>query len=157
MYENRLVKRFCTYCGDKWDHDEELCKNRRINARKNIMSEQKTMDDISEEIVEYLDSKLGYDLRNDNPSERREVLSMVILTMLNINLYDISDLQSENEMLKAEREWISVDDRLPENDDDVLVCLRDEEIKVDWYDNQRQYWMRCDTQVTHWMPLPLKP
>ena len=45
-------------------------------------------------------------------------------------------LQSENERLKAEMEWISVEDRLPDNDDDVLVRLKDEEIKVDWYDNQ---------------------
>ena len=69
--------------------------------------------------------------------------------------------------------WISVKDRLPEVDDcydgaNVLVCLYDGEITVDYYQPapndvnrvpfDRYGWgTYSEDAVTHWMPLPEPP
>ena len=52
------------------------------------------------------------------------------------------------------QEWISVDDRLPKNSDNVLVCHNNGLVTTNawlgsnwWFNNERN-------QITHWMPLP---
>ena len=57
------------------------------------------------------------------------------------------------------QEWISVDDRLPEKDEIVIICTDEnfiyagELIGDTWFlDNDS--WTET---VTHWMPLPLPP
>lgn len=60
-------------------------------------------------------------------------------------------------------EWISVEDRLPEDNTDVLV-YRGSLISVytyighnEWEDDYG-YWSRTDDEnITHWMPLPQPP
>lgn len=55
-------------------------------------------------------------------------------------------------------EWISVEDSLPENTDDVLVAYSDE-VFVGWFTTIGQ-WKNCDGNlicVTHWMQLPEPP
>lgn len=75
-------------------------------------------------------------------------------------------------------EWISVKDRLPENDDSVLVCAftgADRQVVFEahyWpyptnaYGDQQGAWQNCDhdgpyqldsTTITHWMPMPAPP
>ena len=52
------------------------------------------------------------------------------------------------------REWISVDDRLPNPFESVLV-FRDGKISIDY--NEGNGWFAYDfngKRVTHWMPLP---
>ena len=54
-------------------------------------------------------------------------------------------------------EWISVDDRLPNPFESVLV-FRDGKISIDY--NEGNGWFAYDfngKRVTHWMPLPLAP
>lgn len=52
--------------------------------------------------------------------------------------------------------WISVEDRLPEIRQKVLVCARDH-IDTDWLTNDGK-WMYCQIRkITHWMPLPQPP
>ena len=54
------------------------------------------------------------------------------------------------------REWISVDDRLPNPFESVLV-FRDGKISIDY--NEGNGWFAYDfngKRVTHWMPLPSK-
>jgi len=71
-------------------------------------------------------------------------------------------VQSENERLKAEREWISVEDRLPEVFEHVLIYTINGRITTanitsyhHWNTDQPEpLSMR---QVTHWMPLPKPP
>ena len=55
------------------------------------------------------------------------------------------------------QEWISVDDRLPKNSDNVLVCHNNGLVTTNawlgsnwWFNNERN-------QITHWMPLPELP
>lgn len=71
----------------------------------------------------------------------------------------ISKLAAENRELQDKcSEWISVKDRLPENDDDVLVYVaRRDVMDVDWYDENYQEWDTHCLDVTHWMSLPQLP
>ena len=62
------------------------------------------------------------------------------------------------------QEWISVDDRLPEDDSDVLAYSRNgEEGRIYPANYAKGVWFDCifNTPVTdtttHWMPLPLAP
>lgn len=55
------------------------------------------------------------------------------------------------------QEWVSVDDRLPKNSDNVLVCHNNGLVTTNawlganwWFKNERN-------QITHWMPLPDPP
>ena len=62
------------------------------------------------------------------------------------------------------QEWISVEDRLPEDDSDVLAYSRNgEEGRIYPANYAKGVWFDCifttpatDT-TTHWMPLPLPP
>ena len=79
------------------------------------------------------------------------------LDAYNGNLLDV--LQAENERLKAEAAWISVEDRLPEEDGTYLVYYGDSEC----YGAERAL-LRPITKspvftesVTHWRELPEPP
>ena len=57
----------------------------------------------------------------------------------------------------VERDWISVEDRLPEPGVDVLAAYRDRHINMgtagdDWLEEDIE-----DGYITHWMPLPEPP
>lgn len=56
--------------------------------------------------------------------------------------------------------WISVEERLPENDDDVLI-ITEFGTSMGYYDIYRDYWLDYVNSesniVTHWMPLPEGP
>lgn len=62
-------------------------------------------------------------------------------------------------------EWISVNDRLPEHDQDVLICVNGNTIDTgycwgDPYDADSRGWQAyacMSNNVTHWMPLPELP
>ena len=94
----------------------------------------------------------------------------------------IQDLRRENAELKARvPQWISVNNRLPEEDKAYLVTTNDfgnrQGVKIRWfakdgeavdeYDlaGQKYVWYFYDGEygyvstnsVTHWMPLPLAP
>ena len=75
-------------------------------------------------------------------------------------------LDKTEEELNAERvkqEWISVDERLPEHSQKVLVCDDRQNMVTAMYvtfDNGGFDWctsVRLVYEVTHWMPLPEPP
>lgn len=58
------------------------------------------------------------------------------------------------------QQWISVMERLPEEDTRVLVWLVDGANKYTRMDTDRRHnskWVRWEKYVTHWMPLPDAP
>jgi|688.fasta_scaffold1266571_1 hypothetical protein len=60
---------------------------------------------------------------------------------------------------KVMLQWISVSDRLPENDREVLVVLNGESYKdvhVSWHDGEEFGWATTG-YVSHWMELPAPP
>ena len=68
----------------------------------------------------------------------------------------------EEPSIKVVQEWISVDDRLPENGKEgVLIALRWGEVDIGWCEDDR--WRSEfvneyeDGEVTHWMPIPQPP
>ena len=63
------------------------------------------------------------------------------------------------------QEWISVDDRLPENYQWALCFMKDKSFGtfrvfqwnyIDWQWNDGDEWFD-EKDVTHWMPIPEKP
>jgi hypothetical protein len=73
----------------------------------------------------------------------------------------------DNEPTVNPYEWISVEDRLPETNEDVLIyrgkrigCLVNVYTYLgnnEWED-EYGYWSRTDDEsITHWMPLPTPP
>ena len=59
-------------------------------------------------------------------------------------------------------EWISVKDRLPKHEENVLLCFGKfmgvgyyDEVDQSFYDAEDDY--RFVDDVTHWMPLPSPP
>ena len=57
-------------------------------------------------------------------------------------------------------DWISIDDRLPQNHADVLMCTSaGQEIIVGWRgeDGQWATWNEPRGDISHWMPLPDLP
>lgn len=63
-----------------------------------------------------------------------------------------------------EDRWISVDDRLPEDEDEVLGChIEAGGITIIWYDIELKKWHFDSEQkgmeilITHWQPLPNPP
>lgn len=75
------------------------------------------------------------------------------LTETGSNLVDIIHALAEQTP-----KWISVEDRLPEDDQDVLICVRGQTIDTGYY--YHEYWVAyacMSSDVTHWMPLPELP
>lgn len=79
-----------------------------------------------------------------------------------------SELQTEINRLKAENEWISVKDELPnigndenfpECSDKVLLLNEQEDVFMGWYEGGEftDYNMNKADYITHWMPLPQPP
>lgn len=67
-----------------------------------------------------------------------------------------TELKKEIERLKAEREWISVKQRLPDNNIYVIVRMDGGSVDTDYLTsaNEFDFFGRF---VTHWMPLPQHP
>jgi hypothetical protein len=65
------------------------------------------------------------------------------------------------EELEAERRWIPVSERLPENGERVLVRMSNFYIVIACYFYKNGYWKNDSGQeifiVTHWQPLPQPP
>lgn len=63
-------------------------------------------------------------------------------------------------------EWININDQLPENSKNVLICHSHGFITLGWLRDPKYYTYRASkwdsvsgvkSNVTHWMPLPAPP
>ena len=59
-------------------------------------------------------------------------------------------------------DWISVDDRPPESNDDVIICTYVRDIYLGWWSHVTKHWIETGSgdvikNVTHWQPLPGPP
>jgi len=80
---------------------------------------------------------------------------------------DISDLLDEIERLQSQSSWVSVDERLPEDNDWVIMYAGINfpygKPLPGYYDYRFKKWFDtlqdCDgfTSVTHWQPIPQPP
>ena len=87
-----------------------------------------------------------------------ELLLDIIIQPGQITLGDIADYLISNGV--TVQEWISVEDRLPEDQEEVLVCTRSKNgirnIDKGYMAIDRFIHRGC-AEVTHWMPLPHLP
>ena len=83
-----------------------------------------------------------------------------------VYLNDVLDLIDEQPTLTPPNEWVSVEDALPPNMDDVLVVVQNNGecwTVTGYYSNTSNVWYAMlngqDTQmdVLWWMPLPVPP
>ena len=81
---------------------------------------------------------------------------------------EIEDLEGEVDRLRAERQWIPVSERLPDDGQQVLIAQRlpgwtDEmptRTQSSWYEHEEFCGEGDDIPhqcVTHWMPMPEPP
>lgn len=55
-------------------------------------------------------------------------------------------------------DWISVADKLPENEDYVIVAYESGKVGRDFFSNIRNdFAFKHSGEVTHWMPMPAPP
>ena len=80
--------------------------------------------------------------------------------------YRIGELTGKVAQLEAaQQKWISVEDRLPDAGEKVIVCGVKNGMQVGAFrgklrsGNNRRWWWKNNTilEVTHWMPLPSMP
>lgn len=58
----------------------------------------------------------------------------------------------------ANMQWISVRERLPENEDMVIVAYDSGSVYRDYYSKTKRDWaFQHRGKVTHWMPFPPHP
>ncbi len=71
----------------------------------------------------------------------------------------ISDLNSRIAELEKEMEWISVETRLPEHNQQVWTYFGDTAFGI--WDEPRQAFFegpnKYNEKVTHWLPMPIEP
>lgn len=57
-------------------------------------------------------------------------------------------------------QWISIDERLPQDGEEALVYAGNRGVMIGLYDSVLQVWLDyecCGLKVTHWQPLPKPP
>ena len=83
---------------------------------------------------------------------------MFLVAANSIALYQ-RDINYLNFCWSEQTNWISVKDRLPEEDVRVLVWLNTNRsyTKIDTDRRFEGKWVRWVSDVTHWMPLPAPP
>ena len=62
----------------------------------------------------------------------------------------------------AQPKWISVEERLPEPDKNVLTLENRKRVRIGYYSEDCEEWVindmvAYDEDITHWMPLPEPP
>lgn len=71
----------------------------------------------------------------------------------------LAELEAEylTEQGYRKQEWISVEDRLPEKQQTVLVCFGNDCVSTDFIASSGMWYDHWHKTITHWMPLPTPP
>ena len=77
-------------------------------------------------------------------------------------LQKVESLEEENKRLREARRWVSVGERLPDDNVAVLCCGEDIGAEMVWREQGKWHLSFVGTQIgpstyTHWMPLPPGP
>lgn len=102
------------------------------------MSREKQIEEMAKSMCRLYGTELCGEECADNNSCDVERLSC--------NLYDAG---------YRKQEWVSVDERLPEESMTVITCNAEGEVDTDYYGYYSLGF--SDKTVTHWMPLPEPP
>lgn len=71
---------------------------------------------------------------------------------------DVLDIIEAFPTLTPPNEWVSVEERLPERYQNVLVCYKNGRVDIDWANSLGAFTLdNLCGRVTHWMPLPAPP
>lgn len=72
---------------------------------------------------------------------------------------EITRLRSELQQERESHRWISVEERLPENEIAVMCFDLDESVCLGWFRASENTWYTTwgEDEVTHWQPLPSSP
>lgn len=90
-------------------------------------------------------------------TERLDAESQELAEKYSAKYNECIELEDKNEQLQREREWINVEERLPEKGVKVLTCLGPYSLSVDIdfiseYSDENKF--HYEPTATHWMPLP---
>ena len=88
----------------------------------------------------------------------REYGSFEVGELVKVMQEGAKEITSLKEQL-AEREWVSVEDRLPEKGD-LVITVSDHgdtsSLYSEYFEGTR-FWSKAFNNITHWMPLPSPP
>lgn len=151
---------------DEKEFEEKITRANLMTYRTDENSNLVKVETVySEEYVEELHDKID-DLEQSNDN-------LINLLSIRDNTNQLLIKIAEESMDESSRKWISVKERLPETNYDVLVylvCHLDNGLSgvdIGAYFSQKNAWAYADntaheynllrTEVTHWMDMPSKP
>lgn len=74
-----------------------------------------------------------------------------------LNNWDLG-FQAAIDIVKQHSDWISVDERLPADNEEVLTYWSDEDVVIAYFMKGRFSFSDCSGEIiTHWQPLPQPP
>ena len=74
-----------------------------------------------------------------------------------LNNWDLG-FQAAINIVKIHSDWISVDDRLPSDNEEVLTYWSDGDVVIAYFIKGKFSFSDCHGEIiTHWQPLPLPP
>ncbi len=152
---------FKTFDGCMLNVEEEL---NRLEKEKNEIGRRKLEDQILRDLINSSTCALACKIRNlmneiPIPEPVKPSQDIKIIGIEGYETYRIDDSS-----IGVRPKWISVKDRLPPDDEDVLVNARQNgiytahlTIRNDWICSCLCYEGSFLNNITHWMPLPEPP
>lgn len=101
-------------------------------------------------------------MMNDDLISREAALNALLMSKDYRDAHDALEQLPAVDAAPTVNDWISVKDRLPEDDYECLVITEDYWYYTGWFADDIQKWIvdggvECDEEVTHWIRLPEPP